>query len=221
MDDMDLKGFSGRVRLFPLPGVAMFPHVVAPLHIFEPRYRKMTADALAGDRLIATVQLLGGDSPLPPIEGVGCLGRIIHHERLADGRYNLLLLGRKRIRLVREVPDPDLPYRVAEAVVVEDEPPAASDEPEARRLLVRRFRETVGATPQLDDEFFRLIEAAESLGALTDIMGHALPVDGARKQRLLAEPNVDARVALLLHWIDTLSPALPRLRSFPPTFSLN
>ncbi len=51
MEDMDLKGFSGRVRLFPLPGVAVFPHVVAPLHIFEPRYRRMTADALDGDRL--------------------------------------------------------------------------------------------------------------------------------------------------------------------------
>lgn len=221
MDDMDLKGFSGRVRLFPLPGVVMFPHVVAPLHIFEPRYRRMTADALEGDRLIATVGLTGGDGPTPPVEPVGCLGRIIHHERLADGRYNLLLLGRKRVRLVREIPDPDRPYRIAEAVVIEDEPRSDIDGPEARRSLVQSFRQAIGAAAEIDDEFFRLLESAESLGALADIMAHSLPIHGVQKQRLLAEPDVHARVGLLLRWIAEMTPTLPLGRTFPPPFSSN
>lgn len=218
---MDLRGFVGRVRLFPLPGVVVFPHVVAPLHIFEPRYRRMTADALGDDRLIAMVRLLGDGSPRPPIEAVGCLGRIIHHERLADGRFNLLLLGRKRIRLVREVPDAGLPYRVAEAVAIEDEAPAPLEEPEARRSLVDRFRQVVGATTGLDDEFLRLLEGAESLGTLTDVMAHSLPFDVEQKQRLLAEPDADARARQLHRWLSELAPTLPLGRTFPPPFSVN
>ena len=218
---MDLKGFSGRVRLFPLPGVVMFPHVVAPLHIFEPRYRRMTSDALDDDRLIAMVRLLGDGSPAPAIDAIGCLGRIIHHERLPDGRFNILLLGRKRIRLVRETPDPGLPYRTAEAVAIEDEPPAAGDEPESRRALVERFRRVVGDASGSDPEFLRLLDSAESLGALSDIMAHALPLDADQKQRLLAEPAVDARVDRILRWLADLAPTLPAGRTFPPPFSAN
>ena len=107
-NDIDLRDFENVTRLFPLPGLVMFPHVVLPLHIFEPRYRQMTEDALAGDRLITMIQI----SPLPKgkswvepvqIEEVGCLGRIIQHERLPDGRFNILLLGRKRVRIRREL----------------------------------------------------------------------------------------------------------------------
>jgi Lon protease-like protein len=221
MDDMDREGAAGRVRLFPLPGVAMFPHVVAPLHIFEPRYRRMTADALADDRMIAMVRLLGDESPRPSIEVVGCLGRIIRHEQLADGRFNLLLLGQKRIRLVGEVLEPALPYRVAEAAVLEDRSPSPLDESAARESLVGRFRRVVAAAAGLDDEFFRLLEATESLGALTDVMAHSLPIDDDRKQRLLAEPDVAARVLLLDGWLADLTPSPPPGRSFPPPFSVN
>ncbi|WP_337176936.1 LON peptidase substrate-binding domain-containing protein [Paludisphaera sp.] len=221
MDDMDLKGASGRVRLFPLPGVVMFPHVVAPLHIFEPRYRRMTEDALAGDRLIAMVRLLGDESPRPSIEVVGCLGRIIRHERLPDGRFNLLLLGRRRVRLLGEVDEPELPYRVAEAVAMEDEIRGPLDEAAARKALIGRFREAIAAAAGLDDEFFRLLEAAESLGALADVMAHSLPLDADRKQRLLAEPDVQARIFLLDGWLAELTPSLPQARSFPPPFSAN
>src|SRR6516164_9969292 len=96
-NDIDLRDFDRVARLFPLPGLAMFPHVILPLHIFEPRYRQMTEDALAGDRLVTMVQIrpsVKGSrwvEPVPIME-VGCLGKIVQHERLADGRFNFLLL---------------------------------------------------------------------------------------------------------------------------------
>src|SRR5438309_4872697 len=117
MDDHDLKDFGSVCRLFPLPGVVLFPHAVLPLHIFEPRYRQMTEDALATDRLITIVQIRPpGEwkSPEEPsLEEFGCLGRIFKHERLPDGRFNFLLLGHKRVRLTREVPSAKL-YRTSE-----------------------------------------------------------------------------------------------------------
>src|SRR3984957_14388099 len=122
-DDYDLKDFGNITRLFPLPGVVLFPHAVLPLHIFESRYRQMTEDALACDRLITIVQIRPpGEwkSPSEPaLEEVGCLGRIFKHERLPDGRFNFFLLGRTRVRLTHEIPSGKL-YRTSEVQVVED-----------------------------------------------------------------------------------------------------
>src|SRR5438128_9189192 len=87
------ESFSGTARLFPLPNLVLFPHVLQPLHIFEPRYRQMTAEALAGDRLIA-MMLLQPDwekdyQGAPAVHPVGCLGKIIADQQLDDGRFNI------------------------------------------------------------------------------------------------------------------------------------
>src|ERR1041384_4418581 len=99
------EDFSGKARLFPLPNLVLFPHVMQPLHIFEPRYRAMTADALASDRFIALVLPIPGDEDPetpPALHSVGCLGRIVADQKLPDGRYNILLRGYARIRIVKE-----------------------------------------------------------------------------------------------------------------------
>ena len=99
-EEPELREFRNVCRLFPLAGVVLFPHSVLPLHIFEPRYRQMTADALASDNLITIVQprVPDEDSPdRPPLESVACLGKIVKHERLLDGRFNFLLLGLRPI----------------------------------------------------------------------------------------------------------------------------
>src|SRR5690349_8612910 len=87
-----LSDFSGTARLFPLPNLVLFPHVVQPLHIFEPRYRQMMADALEDDRLLALVLLSPGWAEdyhqAPAIEPLACLGRIVNEEKQLDGRYN-------------------------------------------------------------------------------------------------------------------------------------
>src|SRR5689334_12879799 len=134
-DQWALTNFQSRARLFPLPNLVLFPHVVQPLHIFEPRYRQMTADALTGDRLIALVLLKPGWEEdydgRPPVHPVACLGRVVADQLLPDGRYNLLVRGLSRVRLLGEASD-DKPYRIARAELINDEPPAELTE--AKRL---------------------------------------------------------------------------------------
>src|SRR3954467_2118477 len=97
---------SDLLPLFPLPNVVLFPNVFLPLHIFEPRYRDMVADALSSDRMIGMVLLRPGwdrdYDGRPPIYSVGCSGVLTHNERLADGRYNIVLRGMERFRIVEE-----------------------------------------------------------------------------------------------------------------------
>src|SRR5207244_6338201 len=109
-----LDGFRGVARLFPLPDLVLFPAVFQPLHIFEPRYRQMMADALEDERLLALVLLRPGweenYNDRPPIHPVAVIGVISNEERLANGKYNLVLHRLRRVRIVEELP-PDNPSR--------------------------------------------------------------------------------------------------------------
>src|ERR1700722_3857315 len=100
---MPLANFNGKARLFPLPNLVFFPHVMQPLHIFEPRYREMTQDALARDRLIALVlpQSVWEKeyTDKPALHDIACLVRIMAEQQLDDGRFNILLRGLARIRI--------------------------------------------------------------------------------------------------------------------------
>lgn len=224
-DDRDLRTFSGRCRLFPLPGVVLFPHVVLALHIFEPRYRQMTADALADDNLITIVQLLptSPGTGSPPIEEVGCLGRIIQHEPLPDGRYNFLLLGRKRVRLRREVASEKL-YRIAEAEILEDAEDGVGEAP-ARQELIALFRRAFERQHEPDPDITAILETSIPLSVLTDIVAHALGLPAESKQRLLAEPRpgrrADGLIAVLKQILARPGGALAGREGFPPPFSVN
>jgi Lon protease-like protein len=97
---------SDLLPLFPLPAVVLFPNVFLPLHVFEPRYREMVADALAEDRMIGMVLLRPGwehqYEDRPAVYPIGCSGVITHFEKLSDGRYNIVLRGLDRFRIVEE-----------------------------------------------------------------------------------------------------------------------
>ena len=111
-----------RLPLFPLPGVVLLPGTLLPLHVFEPRYSAMVADALAGDRLIGMAMLKPGwenAAEPPPIYAVGGAGEIVESEDLEDGRFNIVLEGRFRYRILDEAAPG--PYRLAR---VEEIPPA-------------------------------------------------------------------------------------------------
>src|SRR5918993_795944 len=106
------------IPIFPLPNVVLFPNVFLPLHIFEPRYRQMVSDALAGERMIGMVLLQPGYEPdyerSPAVYDVGCAGLITHVERLSDGRFNIVLRGLERFRIVgEENPTSSILYRRA------------------------------------------------------------------------------------------------------------
>lgn len=224
VNDIDLRDFEDVTRLFPLPGVVMFPHVVVPLHIFEPRYRQMTEDALAGDRLITMVQI----SPVPlwktpsepvKIEKVGCLGRIIQHERLPDGRFNLLLLGRRRARIRYEIASDRL-YRTAEVRLLEDLDSLIPEEV-ARDELVGLFRKIFEKHHPIDPDLAEMLEKAIPLGVLCDVISHTLALPAALKQFLLAETSVDRRLDTLRAILRKIASGEETDRVFPPPFSLN
>jgi Lon protease-like protein len=122
-----------RIPLFPLPGVVLFPGALLPLHIFEPRYRAMVADALSGDRTIGMAMMMPGwehGGETPAIFPVGGAGRIVDSEELPDGRYDIVLEGDFRYRILGE--SAPAPYRIASVEEVESVPFAS--EAEARRV---------------------------------------------------------------------------------------
>lgn len=94
------------IPIFPLPNVVLFPSALLPLHIFEPRYRAMVADALEAERLIGMVMLRPGWEPhyekTPDVYPIGCAGFITHADRLPDGRYNMMLRGIEKFRILGE-----------------------------------------------------------------------------------------------------------------------
>ena len=230
-DDLDLRGFNNRCRLFPLPGVVLFPHAVLPLHIFESRYRQMTEDAIATDKLVTIVQLrssprLKPTSVLgtPAIEEIACLGQILQYERLPDGRFNFLLLGRKRVRLTREIPTGKL-YRTAEAeIVAELDDDSEADEPQ-RAELIALFRRIFERNNEIDPYLAALLENHQPMGILTDIIAHALGMPPVVKQRFLDEPHVGRRVealrTILRQAVSRASNEPGEAHCFPPPFSMN
>jgi Lon protease-like protein len=222
MSEDALRDFSGTARLFPLPNLVLFPHVVQGLHVFEPRYRQMTADALAGDGLIALVQLKDGEDETagrPAIESVACLGRIVWHEELPDGRYNLRLQGLRRARVLEEVESGRL-YRTARVELLPDlAPPDLAMLSQLRRdlaaLVLPRYADDSPARQQLQE----LFDGDLPLGPVCDILSYALPLPVELKQSLLDNPHVDRRAAALA---DALRVSAARAdRPFPPPFSAN
>ncbi|MCC6127245.1 MAG: LON peptidase substrate-binding domain-containing protein [Pirellulales bacterium] len=221
--------FSGVNRLFPLPNLVLFPHVMQPLHIFEPRYREMLEDALATDRLITMALLAEGWESnyegRPPIRSMACLGRITTHFRLADGTYNVLLLGLRRVRIVREL-EPKRAFREAQLELCEDFYPP--QEAPRHSALQRQLRESLvqllPLLPDVHEQLDQLLENDVSLGMLTDVLGYTLDVDLREKQALLEETNVYDRAEMLLGHLSVLSGNLAGERAedkFPPSFSAN
>jgi hypothetical protein len=128
---------SELLPIFPLPNVVLFPSVFLPLHIFEPRYREMVSDALAADRMIGMALLRpgweGDYEGRPPVYPIGCSGLITHFDRLADGRYNIVLRGIERFRILSE--DHSRSYRRALVEPVLDAASSADD-----RAAITRHR---------------------------------------------------------------------------------
>jgi hypothetical protein len=185
-------GAPVRLSIFPLSGALLFPGLQLPLHIFEPRYRAMVLDALARDRRIAMIQ------PQSPAEGaplfqVGCLGKIDDVEALDDGRYNLLLTGISRFRVLREL-EVKTAFRQVEAELITDDLDAAlsaveraSFEREARAFAdAQGYAVDWDSVARLDDQ------------SLINGVSQIAPFDVAAKQALLEAPDIATRCELLV-----------------------
>jgi uncharacterized protein len=225
-----LQDFTGVARLFPLPGLVFFPHAVQPLHIFEPRYRQLAADALAGDRLVAPVLLRPGweedYDDAPAVHPVACLGRVAMDQLLPDGRYNLVLRGLARVRIVEELAT-DKRYRVARVEVLRDQHCDDVDELMSLRTAVADLilpRVTAGP---VREQLRGLFKGELPLGHLCDVLAFALPLPPEAKQGLLEELSVTCRARLLMEAFQAVlddgnKPVGAGLgKRFPPDFSVN
>jgi Lon protease-like protein len=218
--------FSGHARVFPLPNLVMFPHVMQALHIFEPRYRALVEEAVEGDRLIALGVLAPGWEQnyegRPALRSTACLCRIATHQRTKQGTYNVLVLGVRRLRLIDELPPKKL-FRVCEAEILDDyEPEAAAPGAAAilQQELLTAFKRAMPKIPNAYEQLDQLLGSQITLGMLSDIVAYTLELDMEVKMRLLSECDVFRRTQVLLDAIAN-RPAPVSSRTFPPDFSDN
>ena len=185
--------------LFPLP-VVLFPGVPLPLHIFEPRYRRMVDDALNGDRIIGMVLLQPGwerdYDGRPPVYPVGCAGVITHAERLTDGRFNIVLRGMEKFRITGE--DADTPYRLAH---VEPVPEPSAESVRAEMRAERRRLEAL-LVPQPEGQPDPKVPSAMPDEDLVNALAQYLEFDPVEKQALLERDGVLDRCRSLIELLE-------------------
>ena len=208
MSDLAADASLAAVPLFPLPNVVLFPRAVLPLHIFEERYKAMTADVLASDKRLAMALLLPGWEKnyyaRPAIDPVVCVGQILSWERLPDGRYNFLLQGVTRARVVREHGKGS--YRVAELEALRETPALDIDLEEERAKLGKLFSCGPLASLPLGSQFRELLAGPMSTPAIADLAAFNFIEDVPLRQQLLRETDVRQRVATVVQSLARLAP---------------
>ena len=188
-----------RLSIFPLAGAILFPGLQLPLHIFEPRYRALVGDALVRDRRIAMIQPQRAVDGAP-LYSVGCIGRIGEIEAMDDGRYNLILEGQSRFKVVREL-DVATAFRQVEAELIED------DEDEALSFAqrggfeqeAREFADAQGYSVDWDS-----VKRLDDMSLINGVSQIA-PFDPASKQALLEANSLTERCELLVQLMQFFS----------------
>lgn len=218
--------FTGVVKLFPLPNLVLFPGVIQPLHIFEPRYRRLMDDAVNSDQLIAMAKLKsesGLEQHEPEVHDTICIGKIVTHAELPDGRFNLLLLGAQQAQIIREIAT-DLPYRMADVRLAKSfaEPLDPQDE-FSRQQAVDLFQQLVASDKQLDGESIgHLLNDNLPLGLLLDLLTFSSGASLDDQQEILETLDVAHRAGKVIEILQSrLATMHQPLLQFPPMFSNN
>jgi Lon protease-like protein len=208
---------SPALKVFPLPSVVLFPGMALALQIFEPRYRELVRDCLDSDKVIAMAQLAPGWEPeyagRPEVRPVCCAGMAIWDRRLSDGRYQLVVQGIARARIIKELPARTL-YRQFWTEILSDPPFQGPEEGQLREAMLKlgaRLPPPLGET---------LLEAASraSGGGLADAIAAAVVINTERRRQLLAELDVQERLRAVLEDVGEL---IARLAPTKPTGLLN
>jgi Lon protease-like protein len=195
---------SDLLPIFPLPNVVLFPNVFLPLHIFEPRYREMVADALKNDRMIGMALLRPGWQSdyerRPPVYPIGCSGVITHADGLADGRYNIVLRGVERFRILEE--DDRLGYRRA---LVERQPDARCLGEDVAAIRTQRAKLDALLAPAI--ELSDIAGEARVPSAMADedlvhALAQYLDLEPLEKQALLEQRSLRARAESLVELLE-------------------
>jgi len=201
-----------RVPLFPLPNVVLLPRAVLPLHIFEHRYRSMTIDAINSDGHIAMALLKPGWEKeyysKPAIEPVVCVGTILNYEQLPDGKFNFLLQGRTRAKVVEESPHNG--YRVATLQPIADSPPAMEiDLLDLREKLTEKISDPRLSKTPLYAQFAQMLTSTMGTSDIADLIAFNWIEDISRKQQLLAESNPQLRVQTVIDALSDMIASIP------------
>ena len=190
------------IPLFPLPNVVLFPNVFLPLHIFEARYRDMVTDALAADRIIGMVLLRPGwendYEGRPAIYPVGCAGLITHAERLPDGRFNIVLQGMEKFKVLDE--DDSRAYRLARVDRV-NEQAANGDDKDEMRLARRRLEALLVPQPKGRGSDTK-VPASMADEDLVNALAQYLELEPVEKQALLERDSLLARCRSLIELLE-------------------
>lgn len=188
-----------RIPIFPLPQVVFFPEAVLPLHVFEPRYRVMLRDCLTTHGAMAIVQVLPGedDQGRPRIAEIAGGGIVVEHQPLGDGRSNIVVVGKARLRLHEiDQDDATVPYRIARATVLEDRVVVVPEHD--RTALVAAATMFAAEVKKHDPHFtFKLPKALEA-PHLADLCAFQLIVDASARQAVLDELDPRVRVSMVL-----------------------
>jgi uncharacterized protein len=207
-----LERAKNALKVFPLPSVVLFPHTVLPLHIFESRYRDLVRDALAEDKVMALAQLEPGDEGAagqPRMRPMVCAGVIAWHEELEGGRYNIIVQGTTRARIIEELP-PRALYREIHVSLLPDEEASVEEEEEQLRQAVF---ELAARLPPLVAQGLLQAAARAAGGALADVVASSVVADVERRQELLCELEVSPRLRAVLAEVSEvlarLQPAIP------------
>lgn len=231
--------FRGLVRLFPLPNLVLFPHVIQALHIFEPRYCDLLSDALETDHLITMALLAPGWEQdyqgKPKLSPAVCIGRIISHTPSENGKHNILLAGLSRARIIEEL-DVHSRFRQARVELTPDILPKAFELSldSHRKELLNLFRSVIPLDAANSKTFSDLVTQELPVGILTDIIAYAVNLPIPLKYQLLSEPNVQIRFETLLENLEPILKDSETIeasevdptrqesnKSFPPPFSIN
>jgi Lon protease-like protein len=194
------------VPIFPLPDVTFFPNTLLPLHVFEARYRMMVIDALERDRRLVVVRLQPGFevsyAGKPAVHRVAGLGEIVSCERLATGRYNILLRGDCRVRLEQELPSDTL-YRLVRARRLTDTEPSGDLAPALARIRTA-CRALLGALARPADLLDTALAEGQAPGVIADRVAAAVLPDADLRQRLLETLDVSQRVTRVADALESL-----------------
>jgi Lon protease-like protein len=196
--DRSLREALRRLPMFPLPNVVLFPHALLPLHIFEERYKALARDVLAGHHFLALTLLTSPDDAdtlqRPPVQRVAGVGEVVMAHELPDGRFNLVVRGRARIRIDDEL-ESDQPYRLISASELPDLPAAdpgdMRDADQSLRALVGHLADSI---PEGGELLRQVVVSQETPSELVDVLAAALIVDPALRQRLLETRDVMKRI---------------------------
>ena len=222
-------GFANIVRLFPLPNMVLFPGVVQALHLFEPRYRELMEDALAEDELI-TMAFIKPDwaaeiDDHPELANTVCVGKILSHTQLEDGRYNLFLVGTTRAKIVKELPM-DTPYRMAEVQIVKEILDGSTDTVALRQQIVDEFRNLAALRSSWNHEALdQFLDDDLPFGQLVDMICYSCGATPGQQQNVLEANEWGERgrivLELLKEQVRSKQNESPAKQDFPPDFSVN